>query len=218
MTMQMKTLFTRKMPGFTRICTRILMTILAASLVTGLAGCHGKPQPPALAVSGYLDSLKTLDTEAGNAFLLNPTVAGDLFLNGHTATIPSKDPDFNMKLQSSMRKIYSSMTYRIKSTLITGPAAIVAVEVTVPDLTALESDLADIALGDASGTPAEQDLLITQTLMDALQIAASTSTVRVTHTVRLDVKQVDGIWKIMDQTILGRALIGNINGLLIPSA
>ncbi|HEY5466323.1 MAG TPA: hypothetical protein VIL27_04755, partial [Clostridia bacterium] len=64
----------------------------------------------------------------------------------------------------------------------------------------------------------EQALLITQTLMDALQIAASTSTVRVTHTVRLDVKQVDGIWKIMDQTILGRALIGNINGLLIPSA
>ena len=218
MTMQMKTLFTRKMPGFTRICTRMLMTILAASLVTGLAGCHGKPQPPALAVSGYLDSLKTLDTEAGNAFLLNPTVAGDLFLNGHAATIPSKDPDFNMKLQSSMRKIYSSMTYRIKSTLITGPAAVVAVEVTVPDLTALESDLADIALGDASGTPAEQDLLITQTLMDALQIAASTSTARVTHTVRLDVKQVDGIWKIMDQTILGRALIGNINGLLIPSA
>ncbi len=118
----------------------------------------------------------------------------------------------------SITKIWSDMNYKVKASSITGETAVVAVEVTIADMTTLEGMMTSAAFDAMNQVPEVQNRIITEVLVEELQYAAaSTASQLITHTIRLDLKNVDGTWKILDHKVLGRTLIGNISALLIPT-
>ena len=211
------------MPNTTRTLlrrwpARLFPILIAAVLMLGMAGCQGKNDGPYAAVSAYLDTVVKTDTAAGNAYLMKPTVEGDLFLNGREAKIPSTDLESLNSFKKSITKIWNEMTYRIKGTTVTGETAVVAVEITMADLSMLERSLSSAAFDNMDASPAQQDLLVTQALVGELEAATAEGAARMVRTVRLELQLVDGTWMIADHLPLGRELIGNIAGMLLPSS
>jgi|LSQX01.2.fsa_nt_gb hypothetical protein len=208
---------------FIRISARPVFRIGAAVLlafvfITSLAACSTATSGPSLAVSSYLDTVRVMDIQAGNAFLLHPTVEGDLLLSGRESKLPTEDETYLRLFDESITKIWSDMNYKVKASSITGETAVVAVEVTIADMTTLEGMMTSAAFDAMNQVPEVQNRIITEVLVEELQYAAaSTASQLITHTIRLDLKNVDGTWKILDHKVLGRTLIGNISALLIPT-
>jgi hypothetical protein len=184
----------------------------------GMTGCQGKNAGPYATVAAYLDTVVKTDTAAGNAYLMNPTVEGDLFLNGREAKIPSTDLESLNSFRKSITKIWNGMTYRIKGTTVTGDTAVVAVEISMADLSMLEDSLTSAAFDNMDAPPVQQDLLVTKALVGELEAAAAAGAARISRVVRLELLLVDGTWKIADHQPLGRELVGNIAGMLLPSS
>ncbi len=201
-------------PVLRRIPAAAIAVILAAGMILFATGCSGKETGPSIAVSAYMETVKTMDPLAGNAYLTIPTVEGDYFLAGRKSELPTDDATYQQLFTETISRIYSEMTYKVKSTAITGETAVVAVEVTIADMSELEDMMASVAFNGSGSSPEVQNRMITEVLVEELQLAADST--KIMHTVRLDLKLVDNAWKILDHKALGRALIGNISGLLIP--
>jgi hypothetical protein len=194
------------------------IVLLAFVFISSLAACSTGKSGPSLAVSSYLDTVRVMDTQAGNAFLLHPTVEGDLLLSGRESQLPTEDETYLRLFEESITKIWNDMSYKIKASSITGDTAVVAVEVTIADMTTLEGMMTSAAFDAMNQLPEIQNRVITEVMVEELQYAAaSTASQLITHTVRLDLKNVDGTWKILDHKVLGRTLNGNISARLIPT-
>ena len=193
--------------------------LLALLLLLSLTACSASgPSGPSAAVAAYLDTVRTLDVAAGNGYLAHPTVEGDWLLSGRASQLPSQDEELLILFEESLAKIWREMTYRVKGSEITNERAVVAVEITIADLSTLEGQLTAVAFDAMNQVPETQDRLITEVVTEALETAAAaTRGEYITHTVRLDLKVVDGEWKILDHKLIGKAVIGNISGLLLPS-
>ncbi len=196
---------------------RVICLVLI--LLVALAACTpALKSGPSLTVAAYLDAVRDLDVVGGNVHLAHPTVEGDWLLSGRESQLPSDDEELLALFVTSLTKIWQEMTYRVKGSEITGDRAVVAVEITIADLSTLEGQLTSVAFDSMNQVPETQDRLITEVVIQALETAAAaTRSQHITHTVRLDLKQVDGEWKILDHKLIGKAVIGNISGLLLPS-
>ena len=167
-----------------------LTVILALVLVLSLAACGGSKNSPEGVVSGFCDSLKTLDAQKMQAYLKDPAEESELGLD----EVPKEFMDI-------LKTWAKDLKYKVGKAETNGDNAKVKVDFTYTDAseifkTALTNYISKAMAEALSGNEVSEEKM-TSLLVDCIKEAQkSVKTKTADISLDFELEKVDGNWKI----------------------
>jgi len=181
------------------------MTLLAATMLTLLAGCGG-PTPSETAGS-YLGAIKKADLEK----------ARDLS-TGENTSIEQKADDLTTEEREMFAGIFEELEYDVTKEKITGDTATVEADITNVDMAKVFGGVVQELIGDAfadafaGDTPSDAEM--EQKMMTLLEKEQKRDDLdRVTMKTKLQLKKADGEWKVDTSDEVMNAVSGGFSDM-----